>query len=1008
MSVPGIAMLAAPMSSARRGARVLVMLSVLALAGLGAAAPARAAFGMESYSSLFHAPAPAVDFTGSGLLPPLSSYSTVSQAGAHGDLTTDFRLTTATSPSGATLPDEQLRDVQVDLPAGFYGNPEAFPRCTPEQLAVGEGFCPLESQVGIAYVQLSPVPATPFGGKFPTAVYNMTTADGETAVLAFAVIGVVVRIAVTARTDGDHGLRATIENANQALPIYATRLTLWGVPADPAHDAERFAGPDFSTAPSPEPRRPFLSLPARCDEALTTRIRMRSWQTPDRWVEASSTLPALEGCERLQFDSSIDLRPQTSTRDTPSAYDVDLRVPQNQDPDGLATPQLRKAVVTLPEGVAISPPSASGLEGCSDEQARLGTTVEPACPDASKIGTVAVTTPLLPDDLTGEVYLRSPTPDQLFRLMIVVRGHGLVVKIPGTVHPDERTGQVTAVFDNTPQLPFSELKVRFKGGPRAPLANPQTCGAKTTTTELMPYAGATVRPSSTFEVDGCGGAQPFAPTLEAGTLNPLAGEFSPFTLTLRRADGDQDLSGLSVDMPPGLLGMVGSVPPCADAAAAAGTCGAESQVGTTTVAAGAGSQPFTLPGKVFLGGPYKGAPYSLAVVVRAIAGPFDLGTVVVRAPIHVDATTAELSVPSDPLPTILEGVPLRLKTINITLDRPGFTFNATSCDPMTVGVAVTGVAGTVAQLQAPYQAQGCAALPLRPALSLALAGDVRETKVGRHPGVRATLTQARGEAGLKRVAVRLPLSVALDPDNAQALCKPEQAQAKQCPEGSIIGRASAESPALSRPLTGPVYFVEGLRRTATGQVRRTLPKLWVALRGEIALDVWADSTVEDDHLVTTFPVIPDAPISRFDLAIDGGEHGVLASNRNLCTAQQFSDVTFDGHNGKRSVKRLPMHATGCGFKVARLSAGRTSARLTVSGVGPGRLTLSGRGIRPLRRAVGQRSVVDAVAWLREGSRRALARRGRYSTRVTVAFTPKGGKEAKTLKRTITLRPDRRS
>jgi hypothetical protein len=532
------------------------------------------------------------------------------------------------------------------------------------------------------------------------------------------------------------------------------------------------------------------------------------------------------------------------------------------------------------------------------------------------------------------------------------------------------------------------------------LTNPQTCGPKTTRSRLTSYAGHARVSESEFVVHGCAGV--FAPSLEAGTANPLAGVFSPFTLTVRRPAGQPEIRTLAVDLPPGLVGLVAGVPLCPEPEAVSGACGRESRVGTATVQAGSGGQPYTLTGDVFLGGRYKGAPFNLIVVVRAIAGPFDLGTVVVRAPIHVDANRAKLSVPSDPLPVILEGVPVRLQTINITIDRPGFMVNATNCEPMQIGAVIGSAGGINHGITVPYKAQDCASLPLEPRLGLELT-DPTQTTDGRHPGLRAHLAQRPGEAGLRQVQVKLPLSLALDPDNAQALCTPQQAEQRACPESSIIGHATAVTPALNEPLSGPVYFVEGIRQTASGQTRRTLPNLWLKLSGEVDLDLWARSDVVNDHLVTTFTSIPDAPISSFDLEIQGGRHGVLVvSNANLCEKPQVTEATFHGQNGKRLRDQIRM-GLPCGFRIAKTTRlGPTTNALSVSGIRAGKLTVSGPGIRRTSRTIKAANVARINAQLTRSARRQLARRGRLTRRVTVTFTPAGGK-AKKLTKTVTFR-----
>ena len=357
--------------------------------------------------------------------------------------------------------------------------------------------------------------------------------------------------------------------------------------------------------------------------------------------------------------------------------------------------------------------------------------------------------------------------------------------------------------------------------------------------------------------------------------------------------------------------------------------------------------------------------------------------------------------PSDPLPTILEGVPFRLRTINITIDRPGFMFNPTNCDAMAIGATITGTGGTVARLSSPYQARGCNALPLNPRLALGLKG-AKEVTDGKHPGINATLIQERGESGLKKVAVKLPLSLALDPDNAQALCEFEAGKRVECPAGSIVGKATAVTPALNQPLTGPIYFVENTRTSASGRIIRTLPKLWLALKGEVPLDLYAESTVVDDHLVATFNMVPDAPISRFDLAIDGGKNGILAATESICEKKQTALITYEGQNGKRVFRNVDL-ADECGLRIAAAKVSKTSITVTVSGLGAGKLEVSGTGLRKVTRKIKSAKVAKATAKLSKSSLRTIRRKGKLTTRVRVKFTPASGGKAVTTTSKVTFK-----
>jgi hypothetical protein len=525
------------------------------------------------------------------------------------------------------------------------------------------------------------------------------------------------------------------------------------------------------------------------------------------------------------------------------------------------------------------------------------------CPEASKIGEVTVISPLLDESVEGGVYIRSqnsmdPGSGEMFRLALVLQNkdRGIDVRLPGQVRVDEATGRIETTFDNNPELPVSSIELTLKGGPRAPLATPPTCGPKTVSTVLTSWGGQTVSRSSTFNVDCTAGLGGFAPSFDAGTTTPVAGVFSPFAVNIAKPDRDSALDGVSLKMPTGLLAKIkGNL---------------NAQVGSVRAFAGPGSQPFVLPGTVTLEGPYGDAPYSLRVVVPAKAGPFDLGDVVVRQKVYVDPVTAQVSVVSDPVPTIVKGVPARMQRLEVLVDKPGFMINPTSCEAKEVTGTLDSLAGQTAVVKTRFQVGECAKLPFKPRLAMRLTGR-KQVKTGRHPGVRAQVNQTGiGEAGIKKALVRLPKSLALDPENAQALCEFEDGTKpdleNHCPKGSVVGRARAKTPLLERDLVGNVYFVKNVRKDSkTGNTIRTLPMIVVALRGEIAINLKGESsTTRGGKLVNTFANVPDAPITKFNLNIKGGKNGILAVTRtrkakiNVCAARQIAEADIDGQNGR--------------------------------------------------------------------------------------------------------------
>ena len=809
----------------------------------------------------------------------IASFTTTvtdTQAGGHPDLSTfvGFNI------GGDGSPDGRFKDLTIGLPPGFLGNPQAVPEC-PMGTLLSTGSCDPRSQVGKVTLTFF------FGGSpFPFGVpmYRVTTQPGHAA--TFAAIALIPTVVVNADIGpgNSYKLTTSVRDASEAIPLAATQVDFWGVPADPSHDGDR-------GGPSDSPRKPFMIYPTNCSGGdMTASADANSWENPGVHSSATSPLPAPTGCDQLSISPSLSVAPGTSQADSPSSYTVNVHVPQNSSPDEPSTPPLRRVKVTLPSGVALSPASADGLTGCSDAQLGASSDSPAACPDSSKIGTVSIATPLQVNPLEGALYLGAPTAANPFRLFIVASGPGTLIKLIGSAAPDPSTGQLTTVFDGNPPLPFSDLTLTFFDGPRAALANPQQCGTLTATSELTAWSGQTATPSSAFNITGCASPAPFAPDFVAGMTDNRAGGSGAFTLQFGRADGTQNLSSLSASLPPGLLAHVGSVPLCPDSAASAGTCSDASQVGTARVAAGSGGLPLWLGGKAYLTGPYKGAPFGLAVVVPAVAGPFNLGTVVVRQALNIDPNDAHVSVISDPFPSIIGGIPLRLKRVAVTLDRDGFMLNPTNCDPMAITGVITSTANTQAAVSAPFNAAGCAGLGLAPKLALKFTG-ANQTARGKHAGLVATLTPRGGDANLSTVAVKLPSSISLDLKNAGNLCDPAAAANRTCPQNTQIGSAKVTTPLVSGPLSGPVFFVKG---AAAGG----LPRLFVALSGAININLFADSAVQRGRLVTTFSKIPDAPLSSFQLTINGGSRGILANNRSLCAKRNVASVTERGQNGK--------------------------------------------------------------------------------------------------------------
>lgn len=910
-----------------------------------------------------------------------------------------------------------VRDLDVGLPVGLTGNPQALSVCSRADFNVqmmGAQICPAGSQVGtieliirnLNYEYGSHAPM-----HFVLPVYNVETRKGEVAHFGFRVMTTAVHLSARVRP-GDFGVSTSFENLATTLPLMDQKLTLWGDPSSDAHTPERGKAcfweegsvdppycPSEGGLPSGTAPAAFWRNPTRCEAPLSTSFELTGWNST-KVVNAKVGADRNVDCDQLPFSPTLQVTPDTTQAGAPVGLKVDLGVPQSQDPKGLATAHLKDAAVKLPAGMTVSASSADGLGACTDEQFAVDSNAQAICPLSSTLGTATIDTPVLDGQVPGKIYLGTQQPNQLLRVFLAFydEQRDLSIKLPGRLVPDPVTGQITAHFDGNPELPFTNLSLRFKGGPRAALANPTTCGTAATTSELTSWGGQAATPGDQFQVTGCGDPNRFEPTVDAGTLNPLAGAFSPFSVTVARTDADQELKQFGVQLPPGLLGAIGSVP-------------LGSQVGRVAVTAGAGNAPYQLPGTVYLEGPYKGAPFSLKIVVPAKAGPLDLGEVVVRSPLQVDANRAQVSAPADPLPTILEGIPLKIRSVNLTLDRAGFTFNATNCTPQQVGVSLASTAGANVTRSVRYQPSGCGDLPLNPRMSLDFKGKSELSK-GKHPGLVAQLSQTPGQSGLKQVEVKLPSAVALAADNAQGLCTPAQAAARACPEASIVGKASVRTPALHEPLAGPVYFVEGTRQTASGKTVKTLPNLWLKLEGEgVPLDLWAKSQVDSSgpvqRLTTTFDGVPDAPISDFRLELAGGKHGILAATQAICTADRKTQTRFDGQNGARRTGAVTIGAAECGVQVAKVTSTRSAVRVTVSGIAAGRVTVSGNGIQRSSRTIKRATSAAVTARLSTSARRSVAQGRSVRIKVRASFVAKGQKKAKTVTRTVTVKGARR-
>jgi hypothetical protein len=870
------------------------------------------------------------------------------QAGAHPyKWTESIRLNTSTDVFGNHGADANLREVQTEFPPGLIGDPDATPKCSPNHVENLQ--CSAAAQIGVLTVDTTK-------NGFEEPLYNVVPPAGVVAEVGAEIspFGPVF-IQVSVRSGGDYGITGDSSEISAAEGIQGVSLTFWGVPG--AHGTG--AG-----------LKPFLRNPTSCSGALETTTRVNSWQVPASFAQAVSPMAGMTGCEQVPFEPSlVQVRPTSGAADSPSGLHFDLHVPQ---PEGCkeeggkvvcenGESDLKDATIVFPAGLAVNPSAADGLEACSEAQVgftgfkELNKATEPGtstaqftpapaeCPDGAKLGSVEVDTPLLDHPLPGAIYLarQGENPSgSLLAVYIAVYDPvtGVVVKLPGEVRANPVTGQLSTVVDQDPQVPFEDFKISLFEGSRAQLTTPSTCGVYTTTSLLSPWSGNPASsPSASFEVSEApgGGAcaatpaqEPDAPSFSAGTFSPIAGTYSPFVLHLSREDGSQTLSALSVTLPEGLLGKIAGIEKCpqgdieqAQHRSGLGeghleqedpSCPAASEIGTAHVGTGSGA-PFYVTGHAYLAGPYEGAPFSIVVITPAVAGPFDLGVVVVRSALFINSTTAQVTVKSDPFPTILDGIPLDIRSIAVEVTRPGFTLNPTSCEGMSVTGAITSTQGQVANVSSPFKVGGCNNLPFNPSFTVSSTG--KNSKAG-GASLTVKIAQHPGEANIHKVELTLPVQLPSRLTTLQKACTAAvfEANPAGCPAASIIGTGTAVTPLLSVPLMGPAYLV-----SHGGEAFPDVEFLLQADEqgGDVEIVLDGKTLIKNGITYSRFETVPDAPISSFETVFPQGPDSIFGTNvpqsadYSLCGQSLLAPTTLTAQNGVLVNQSTKINITGC-------------------------------------------------------------------------------------------------
>jgi hypothetical protein len=996
----------------------MILTSLLAI--LAFASPAMAAFGLQSFEVSATNPTTEPDQIGS---PDV-------QAGSHPDLTTSFVLNPLVGSGFPLVTEGSLKDVRVELPPGFVGNPEATPRCTYYEFVHGEKAhpCPDNTVVGVenGYVVAEGGTVEESIRTVSASVYNMEPSPGVAAEFGFRFDEIVpVLLDVSVRTGGDYGLTVKVPNISEAAAVYGSTVTVWGVPAEPIHDPLRgkcLAKDEreglYTTyesrgqsCPANVAVKPFLTNPTSCGVPRTATLSVDSWEEPGNFVSLPSALPPLSGCEKLDFSPSLTVTPDGTAGSTPTGLNVHLHVPQEAtvNPTGLVEADVKDTKVTLPAGVQLSPSAADGLLACSQAQIGLENANKPTCPEASKVATVKIKTPLLPDPLEGEVYLAAPQNfagplenpfGSLIALYLVAEDPtaGVLVKLAGQTTPDPVTGQLVTTFENTPQLPFSDLELHFFGTARAPLSTPALCGAYTTQTSFTPWSGTpAVSPSSTFQItSGPGGAPcsnplPFSPALASGTTNINAGSFSPLTTTLSREDGNQNISSVQLHYPPGLTGILAGVPLCPEAQANADTCGPESQIGETIVSVGLGNDPFSVTGgKVYLTEKYEGAPFGLSIVNPAKAGPFDLQEgrpVIVRAKIEVNPITAALTVTTGSIPSIIEGIPLQIKHVNVLINRPGFTLNPTSCEPMSLTGTVAAWEGASFPVSDPFQVANCQNLGFHPDFTASTQGNGTTKGHGASLDVKIGYpTPFTSYANISKVDTSLPLALSSRLTTLQKACTETQFAANPagCPPASNVGTAKAVTPILPVPLEGPAYLVS--------HGSRAFPDLDVILQGEgVTIDLTGNTDIKGGITYSKFETVPDDPVSSFELNLPEKENSLLGAVKNLCDTNLEMPTEMTGQNGAFFKQSNRITVEGCSKTLSIVSSkiNKKTLKLSVYAPGAGKVTTSGKGVLGgMKTYSGQEALTFTLK---------QKKAGKLKTKIKLSFTPaKGKRQTKSL------------
>jgi hypothetical protein len=997
----------------------LFALLVSVIVAVAAPAAAQAAFGIEKfYAANCNAGHPNC-ISGSGTPAEEKAKAEVegfTPAGGHPPFgVTDFTVNNEGGVPSGIATEGPVTHIRTDVAPGVSTNPNIVHQCSVAEFGteVAKGaFLAPGADCATSVIGTNKVKIWPGAGpdiELTGTVYNLVPEAGQSSLFGVALDltpvghgGLFAHTLIKGHVEWATDYHDYFEiEVSPELPLVSSRLSFTG---------------NIGKGTAPFGSGGFLTNPTSCTGAgpqTTSTITLES-AAGVKQIKPYETPIGNSDCDKVPFGGAVGptfgLTPETTHSDAPDGITTTLAETHDLSEEGTDSSQVKSATITLPEGLTLNPSAAHEVtEACKPSQIGIGSLSPVTCPAGSKIGTATLNVPGLPtneeapdDALHGTLYLGGPEsgpikePPYVMYIDAESARYGLSVRLKGLVKPDLQTGRLTVVFGDTPgqppEQPFSNLVLHVNGGQNAALANPLACGTASTQASFDGYSGASFSPVvDPFTVDNsvnggaCPATLPFGPTQATANQTANAGGRTSFVFSLTRPEGHQYVSQVKTTLPPGLVGAIPAVTPCTDAQATANACPAASQIGTASAVSGSGVTPFTFGGgKVFLTGPYNGAPYGLSIVVPAVAGPFDLGPVTSRATLNVDPYTARVTTTAT-VPTIVQGVPTRLRGFTVSIDKQGFLFNPTSCGAFATESEVSSTFGATQKLSTPFQVANCNALKFKPAFKAVTSS---RTSKANGASLETTLNEVPGDANVKSVKVQLPKALPSRLTTLQKACPAATFEANyhNCPSGSFVGGARANTPTLPGKLQGPAILVS--------HAAEAFPDLDLVMEANGVRSVLVGNTdIKKGITTTTFASTPDVPVSSITVNLPIGPHSALAANGNLCANPLVMPTTMTGQNGTVVKQNTTIKVNTCGVRIVGQKVVGRTAYVTVQTYAPGRISGKGSGLATRFRKLGkaQKKATILVPLSRAGQ----SRRRPFKVKLRVGFVPKakGGKSS---------------